>query len=418
MKILFLLYFISLNAFAHLSCKQTSTKVMPFYVTGASGQGEKSYENFRSKSNYRKKKRFIPRRSIVKIPNDVLDYVGHPRTYIPVEVIGTPSDYADRELLKSKNGLKKLSGFKSGLRKVKKGDKGFIYADSIKRAKDFHYVLTEDSPFLEKLDLGQKKNVVLKLKRNLEGEYLINRCCEDNGQCQNYSLFDVIYQDEKQEKMLALNINQCMDLDSLIPLESSNFDSFMDFIRLSSQDEKVNFSLKRIEVLDERGVVKVPLDKETMEGPFGSYHYGTDDNAASDVYIKPTAGCAFMEVLKKQQEVCVDEGCEIQFGNMFHKVSWGVHATHESGACIDIRPLKKRSSRLALDYESSEYDMAKTRDFIELLQSAGGSPIYFNDPDILNRNSGVHYSDGHHNHIHVCFHPENEKVQKTCKLGL
>ena len=196
----------------------------------------------------------------------------------------------------------------------------------------------------------------------------------------------------------------------------------------ASKNSGTSFNLDKVELIDDQGLTKLPLDYESydgkgMTGPFGSYHYSSDDKGASDVYSKPLTGCAFMKVLEQHQKSCKGDGCQVQFGDLFHLKSWGSHKFHGSGKCIDIRPLKNQNSKTSLTYRSSKYDREKTLNFIKLLKDAGGSPIVFDDRKVINefpnRADIRPTSDGSHsNHIHVCFDPKSSKVKKTCYQGL
>ncbi|MDC1174965.1 hypothetical protein OAT67_06205, partial [Bacteriovoracaceae bacterium] len=165
-------------------------------------------------------------------------------------------------------------------------------------------------------------------------------------------------------------------------------------------------------------MVKIPLDPDTDKGPYNSFHYKPDDDNSSDTYLQPESLCAFTEVLKQFNKKCTGAGCQVQFGNFYHSPSWKTHKTHGSGHCVDIRPQRKNSDLdISLNYNTTNtgrYSREKTRDLVDILVKAGGSPIFFNDKKI----KGVTPLARHSNHIHVCFKPERQKVKDACRKGL
>jgi len=168
-------------------------------------------------------------------------------------------------------------------------------------------------------------------------------------------------------------------------------------------------------VVTRQEMIKVKIDDETGEGPFNSFHYRPDDKVSSDLYLKPNSHCAFLRVLEQHNKDCTSMGCQVQFGDMYHSDSWGVHQGHDSGECIDIRPLRKMDDgNSGLTYRHGRYDREKTKAFITLLKKAGARFTIFNDKQItgLSRDASVH-----DDHIHVCFGENREKVQTTCQQG-
>lgn len=53
---------------------------------------------------------------------------------------------------------------------------------------------------------------------------------------------------------------------------------------------------------------------------------------------------------------------------------------------------------------------ALNEEFIDIAKEMGASPIYLNDSQIENSSD----MGGHHNHIHICFPPENATVAASC----
>lgn len=410
-------------------CKEINTSTPPFTISDADQMGWKTYENFRSKDDYRKKENIIPRRSIVKIKESSADYADHPDAYIPVEVLSVAeTDVHDEKL--SEGRLRSASGLNNyqRLSKVQKGKKGFVYSKSLKRADEYTYILKEDSPILDDNGLtGMGVVAIMPVKAFGSNDYLVEKCCDESSliipavpDCTTRYKFKLVYKDGEQGEEIYVDINSCGVIDNLIPFKNKEIVPLMNHITLA-QGAGVGFDETKIEFIDEKGMVKMPLKYEEFDGngipgPYGSYHYNADDTGASDAYGKPLTTCAFMKVLKKHQQVCTEPGCQVQFGDMFHLRDWGPHNYHGAGKCIDIRPLKTEDSKMSATYRSSIYDREKTRKFIQLLKKAGGTSVVFDDPQI----SGVARTDNqsHANHIHVCFDPRSKVVKKTCYEGL
>jgi hypothetical protein len=413
--------------FEETKCIQSYVKEGPFSVSDASGMGLKTYENFRSKDNYKKKTNIIPKRSIVKIQKGSEDFVDAPNSYIPVEVIGVADSKFHNENL-SKSRLASSSSKRQKLKEVNIGKKGFIYSKSLKKADKYTYILKEDSPLIADNGLSGMGVVAIQPETNSDGEFIVNQCCTYKSfaglslkpVCKNKYDFRLVYSDNTFGKSIELDVDACNVADSLMPFKNDEVIAMMNYIT-SANKGRTGFNLDKIEMLDEKGLVKIPLNYESYDGkgvrgPFGSYHYNADDKGSSDAYAAPLTGCAFMKVLEQHQQSCQGGGCQVQFGDIFHKTDWGPHKTHGKGTCIDIRPLKKTYSKSSLTYNSYNYDREKTKDFIELLRAAGGSPIVFDDRKIKNIKRSV--KRNHANHIHVCFNPESKAVQQSCYQGI
>lgn len=410
-------------------CTQTTTEDEPFNVTDASGMGWKSYENFRSKDNHRKKENIIPRRSIVKVKKGSEDFADHPGAYVPVEVIGVAdNDFHDDNLAKGR--LRSSSGKVKWqkLKKVENGKKGFLYSKSLKKADEFTYVVTEDSPILADNGLSDMGVVAIKPVKALGGGYEIEKCCDSELSevsvaipvCTTRYNFRLVYADDTEGKEIFIDVDACNIADNLVPFKNKDVSALMNHINLAT-NSGVGFDMGKLELIDEKGMVKMPLDYSSadgngMKGPFGSYHYNTDDSGASDAYGKPLTTCAFMKVLEQHQKECTTVGCQVQFGDMFHLRDWGPHQFHGAGKCIDIRPLKTEDNLAGTSYHSGIYDREKTKKFIDLLKKAGGTSVVFDDPKVPGVSRTANQS--HADHIHVCFDPKSKIVKKTCYKGL
>lgn len=412
-----------------ISCSMTTTEEEPFNVSDASGMGWKGYENFRSKDNHKKKENIIPRRSIVKVKKGSEDFADHPDSYVPVEVLGVAdTEYHDENL--SKGRLRSASSKTKWqkLKPVNKGKKGFLYSKSLKRADEFTYVVTEDSPILEDNGLSDMGVVAIKPVKALGGGYEVEKCCDTESidvvpklpVCTQRYNFRLVYADDTQGKDILIDINACNVADNLIPFKNKDVSALMGHINLAT-NSGTGFDMSKIELIDEKGMVKMPLEYDKYDGngipgPYGSYHYNTDDEGASDAYGKPLTTCAFMKVLEQHQKDCTTPGCQVQFGDMFHLRDWGPHQYHGAGKCIDIRPLKTEDNLGSTSYHSKIYDREKTKNFIKLLEKAGGTSVVFDDPKVpgVARTS----NQSHANHIHVCFDPKSSIVKKTCYEGI
>lgn len=206
-------------------------------------------------------------------------------------------------------------------------------------------------------------------------------------------------------------------------------------------DDAIMRTARRIEyengTLQRRNLVALPMCSTPNNGPFGSYHYNPDSSNAPpvDVYTNPATSCAFQNVLKKwNEEFCPDtgttpyeeRGCRVSFGNISHRntVNFPPHRTHRDGTCIDIRPMRRggfQDAGLRWGNRNRSYDRALTAQFMRLAQENGASLMIFNDPSIRSQSRstnyvpGVVYSQGHEDHMHICFDPRRlTEEQSTC----
>ncbi len=178
-----------------------------------------------------------------------------------------------------------------------------------------------------------------------------------------------------------------------------------------------------------RDLVQLPM-KTPNNGPYGSFHYSPDNGGVLDTYINNQTSCAFQNLLNQWRKTgCPDvtnsdgsvteyeeRGCRVAFGDISHRdVSrWNGHRSHTNGYCIDIRPMRRGGfENSPLFYGGSGYDAQKTAEFLRMAKQFGATNILFNDPNIRSRTrssnyvSGVAYSGGHNNHMHICIRPEN-----------
>lgn len=177
-----------------------------------------------------------------------------------------------------------------------------------------------------------------------------------------------------------------------------------------------------------RGMVQMPLlGKRGNIGPCGSHHYFPRPNVfdksryESTAFANPTTACVLTSVLQDwKKNFCPNGGgCRIAWGDISHEhmAEFHGHASHNRGYCIDIRPMRKPSSGFAdspLAFWQDDYDPKMTAKFIQFLKSKGANTrqLFFNDPNVR-RQTGAKYASGHHNHIHVCF-PPNDTTNAVC----
>lgn len=419
-------------------CKEEKTQEPPFFVSSAYKQGDKTYENLRSLRD-KTRQSFIPRRSIVKVPKESQKFVGTPSSFVKVEVIGINEDEFHNEKLDEKGKLRHATNNLTKLPKVKLGEKGYLHSKSVEKVDEFTFVVTENSPLMELPQLQNMDVAAITPKINNDGSFALNKCCydlftyhtyivhylPDEPECMNEYAFQLVYADGSKGESLGIDINSCHVVNNLTPIKDKDFMAMANFMKVAKGDASLSFETSKLELLDSRGVVKIPLNYETYDeetksvsGPYGSLHYNLDDKGSADSYAKPATACAFMEILKTQKEQCTGYGCQIQFGNIYHPQSWGPHETHYTGHCIDIRPLRIDNTTYALTYHNPVYNQKKTIELIKLLKKAGATNIYFNDPGVRKVLKYVGKVDGHDNHIHFCLDPKNEKVQKTCRDGI
>jgi peptidoglycan hydrolase-like protein with peptidoglycan-binding domain len=81
------------------------------------------------------------------------------------------------------------------------------------------------------------------------------------------------------------------------------------------------------------------------------------------------------------------------------------HVSHERGLDVDVRPMRvaKDQCRYRVNYRSTAYDRAATRDLIKAIRATAKGHvklIYFNDP-VLIREGLTRWYTGHDDHLHI-----------------
>jgi hypothetical protein len=384
----------------------------------------KAWEHFRDTKNLQKVVGYVPKASIVRLNRSAKmpDRKGQKTTYVSVEVLSLPSSVVDEKARKARNPIKdRVVG--PGER-VKAGAIGYVSADALDEVSGYTFIVNQDAPLFDlggnAVALGGKS---LKLAQTAEGKFRVNQCCVENSggkppTCADNYIFHIIDPNSKITKdEIALSTDPCCNvLPHLRVVRDDQVESLLAFTRMAQSEHRGD--LATLEYIDSMGMVKLPIDAESGDGPFGSWHYGADKgNAISeDAYMNATSACAFMRVLEYHQKICRSPGCEIQWGDAFHPKAWQVHGGHESGTCIDLRPLKtvdNRDPQRISIASRSVYDWIKTKQLVERFSKAGATTIFFNDKRIPEAG----WYAGHADHIHVCFAPTDQKVQDTCRSG-
>ena len=458
---------------AYSICKpEFLTEDEPFLISSTDpkekGMANKEWENFRSFSDYGHVLSYIPRMSVVRPLNDfetarLMDLKGMdkypPDSYIPVKVMSLrdPRAFenmkANRRLARRVNPKSPPSSRKphQKLDSAKVGDVGLIWAKSMRPAKDFNFIVTEDAAFLNlpKRVLNSIKGRTVRLATQ-DGQYRAKICClpASPEDCITNYIFQILGDDPVSheanrmvERELAMAPEQCEPfLNALNPVKKEHTDSVRAMIS-QLQEKDPHQGIRDLEFFDSLGLVKVPLnykDRTVIGVPhsgkvtvqFGpgenALHYTLDDKFSGDAFNDPTAVCAFVNVVKQWEKECPygEPGCMLQWGNGYHHPSWGVHRSHQSKSCFDIRPMRKTNRVGGITMHWPSYDREKTRRLVKLLEKAGGvgilndgsySKMFFDDSRIkgTRRVSKADHSD----HIHVCFPPDLNLVQNTCKHG-
>ncbi len=439
--IIFLFIF---NSYADYECIESTIAEPPFYVSDEYKQGDKMYENLRSVKNPEKVDKFLPRSSVVRIDPTVYEYSDSENYRVPVEVISVPSEQAEiaakgiserrdsRGNSQIKRFIHTVSGTK-GLSRSQKGDVGFIHKKALKKIDDYVFVLKEDSPVFKTIGDIDPASVAISFEL-VNGKFAIERCCKEEAEetCFDRYKLNIINSEGMILKTGSYNVEGCDILSDSYPLpretfspvlsmirEMREFDDFKDFNVFDFETLPANNYWGRTQVAIRPEMTKFPFDKETGLGPYNSYHYTPDDYHNSDSYLHPASQCAFMSALKTFERACGDNpGCLVQVGDMYHHDSWEAHVSHDSGHCIDIRPMRNdKTSSFAepLTFYSSSYSKERTKMLMDSLNEAGADVIIFNDKGIKTNYRVNQNVKGHNNHVHVCFKPTNKKVAKSCE---
>ncbi|GAB4018070.1 MAG: hypothetical protein Fur0010_19070 [Bdellovibrio sp.] len=420
-------------------CEEIKTKKPPFYVSDEWRQGDKIWENFRDIKNSNKITHYIPRGSVVFSPPELYEGSNEPDHRVPVQVLSVPSIKWEENILAARNrdasSIRRMATGTKDLDRAKIGTVGWIDKRSLRSAGDYIFHLTDEAPIFKGPNSRQFNKKPFRLAVNAAGEFNVMRCCDQTqgsteDRCFDQYKYQMLDNDLNLLDTTYMDLSRCNMANYLTPIGKDvarSLNSILKLLRQDHPDLTMN-QLERLPAYQEWNgtnprvirdkMVKMKIDEETGQGPFGSYQYKPDDAVRSDAYLMTTSQCAFLQVLKKHQENCKEVGCQVQFGNMYHHEAWGIHQSHDTVHCIDIRPFRKSDDvDFGLEYKNTgRYDRSKTENFINLLKKAGATTIIFNDTKIkgVSRDSrGVH-----DDHIHVCFDEVEPQVQNACRDGI
>lgn len=436
-------------------CCIESTKTSPFYLSV--GQGEKAYSNFKS-LNSKIEEKYLPKDTVIHIPNQIYKTETSEDFRYPFEVLTIPNSKLEHTSSKSmRRDLKDLYKGIDGKERVKKGDVGYVDKKMVKRIDGITFFISKNSPAY-KTPRGRFINdYKIKLWEKDNG-FGVKRCCpksiplkerdKASANCHNEYIFNLLNDSGKVVDYITSEEVSChlysfltpIPDDDVIPLERLN-KLLLESAKTSKTFKKAgveNFEIYKSKEND-FSLMKFPLDPMTLRGPHNTHHYKQDDIVNSDAFIRPMTACTFLKVAEKFQKNCNGPGCEIQFGNIYHKKSWKPHMTHDTGECIDIRPFRRSHDDINVSgsFKGKNYDREKTKLFLELAIKMGGTSAYFNDmnlveyfkkpevrKDLMPYRKGDVWSfwqrieaknkSGHDDHIHVCFKTENPVVKQSC----
>lgn len=200
------------------------------------------------------------------------------------------------------------------------------------------------------------------------------------------------------------------------------------------------------EVVGDRNLVQFGPMLSIFNGPHGSFHYNPEEgkrfmdaseaedvHKLEDIYAHPRTACTLNKVFEEwRKNHCPDistpgpgpggyaripyqkRPCRISFGDIAHRryANWSDHETHDDGTCIDMRPFRDDEFKNEpMQHDWANYSQSTTVQFLRFIKKFGASDIFFNDPDILNKNKkayvpGVSKVAKHDDHIHFCLKPD------------
>lgn len=387
-------------------------------------------ENFRDLDN--KPKSFISRGTIIKLDTKteeeklallkIINGEVKPTKdsmFIPVEVVSTEKTFV-------KYKPKRIAD-----QYVKENDKGKIYYESIKPMEEDDHLFVKENTFLlnkegERVTLPQGHSALKPVV--VGGQYKIKRCCESTvrGKCHNSYIYSVVDSENNLNGEFELDPSCPHNTDNLQIMSKSDFSNLSQIKKYVTKSSGEPIKLTDFDVND-FGLFKYPLRPDSGKMAFdGSFHhYKGSDPDESDEWGKPTSMCSVMKLAKIFNRECkkkFSKGCIPQFGDMSY-VTPGVtakgkdpllHASHASGECLDIRPLRKDDNLEGMsNRHNGQYDRKKTQLLIDtaLKLGAKSSQLFFNDPGL----TGVKPLSGHSDHLHICFPESDKKVQKSCE---
>jgi predicted RNA-binding Zn ribbon-like protein len=173
--------------------------------------------------------------------------------------------------------------------------------------------------------------------------------------------------------------------------------------------------------MESRGLLRM---HNTRKASCGSYDYSEEGGLES--YAAPITACMVTKLAETwRKKFCPkNTPCGLEFGDISHETDrlFDGHKSHTDGHCIDIRPIRNKKPENSsptnpsvnrLTYSADNFDRAKTELLLKHLAALGGTNIIFNDPKLIKKGLSRKVK-GHNDHIHVCFEPDDENVQKQC----
>jgi murein endopeptidase len=143
---------------------------------------------------------------------------------------------------------------------------------------------------------------------------------------------------------------------------------------------------------DSRGYFMLPQAPEDA----GYYVYGTPVEGAGQ-YAHP-AMLTFLLFIERQWQAIDHRKFGIGNISLAGGGKFKPHDSHKDGLQVDVRPLRKDGTRVAVNYFQSGYDKAATARLIGLFRAHPAViKVYFNDLSI----PGVQPMINHDNHFHV-----------------
>ncbi|MFT6633223.1 MAG: hypothetical protein ACJAS4_003193 [Bacteriovoracaceae bacterium] len=480
------------------TCCLESSKKSPFFISDEYLQGKKQYENFRDIDDDSISNKYIPRGTIIYTPPELYDLESSTDYRLPFKVLSVPNEKLENTAKKTRRTMfTEMFRGKKGKQRVKKDDIGYLDKRAVKSIDGYTFFVNEHAPAY-RTPKGTLLNGHQLRPAMRDNDFMVTRCCQDipeegSGEkelCRDFHIFQVLNGNGKvidNTSMYSLGCNFYQDLTAIPDTDTAAIGKVVELLKgnLETSQTYREVGVDSLEIILENNIrknrkvvnkpeiklVKMPMDDVTLHGPYNTRHYTPDDRGDTDAYIQPYAGCAFLQLAKAFQKECVGVGCEVQFGNLYHKrkcadkacqqkyskypdkvsrdvdleQQWRKHKSHSGGECIDIRPFRKNKDDIKAGLEwtwTATYDRERTKKFMELAIKAGGTGMYFNDPKTIshfaNRDTrkrvlpdaqkGAYWDDwwrigareqaGHSDHIHVCFKADNPRVQKTCRDGL
>lgn len=417
-------------------CERVLTEASPFFISHATSQGRREWENFRTEAQGGSNtvSHFIPKGSVVRqVRKD-----GNSGPYLAVEVISTSKP--NSAILK---GRYKNNAVAANTPRVESGERGFLYNGSLEQTSEYVFVVSKDTDFFS-LPAPFDQARAFKVATD-QGKYVLNRCCDSENQCEDLPVFKVMLESDWEEEELTLDHQgqMCQVFSDTRPIRLNQFESIDSLLRHPDLGMEGRLLAGRqanaddLYYVDSRGLVMMPHliaeggDSE-VPAPYGSYHYtgsggSIGEQFGEDAYVSPWAACGFMAVLREWQRrypECDESGCGVGWGNCSHAQYVGKtrssrgnllwpHSSHTHGHCIDVKLMAKtkeiRSVNVAWD---GIYDRERMAEFIRLTQHAGATLVLLQDRRTANMVAPATEDDmppvlthipPHKNHLHVCF---------------